>query len=167
MGSLKLGCKFFWPFFYREPSELTSINRRKSATNPEIASINVCQRPIFCDFPSVFCGNPHCRPSNWLPKKGAFRHNTRLKKGPGKLTPNKTIRENQAIHANLRIDSRESGRLRPFLLKSSRIILPWAQRMVAIRGAQPSARLSEEICLSEGSLRGSLRGFCGDSPLLL
>ena len=39
---------------------------------------------------------------------------------------------------------------------------------VTIRGAQPSARLSEEICLSEGSagvsqraLRGSLRGFCG------
>ena len=48
-------------------------------------------------------------------------------------------------------------------------------RRVTIRGAQPSARLSEEICLSEGSagvsqraLRGlsegsagSLRGFCG------
>ena len=40
-------------------------------------------------------------------------------------------------------------------------------RRVTIRGAQPSARLSEEICLSEGSagvsqraLRGSLRGFC-------
>ena len=39
---------------------------------------------------------------------------------------------------------------------------------VTIRGAQPSARLSEEICLSEGSagvaqraLRGSLRGFAG------
>ena len=33
--------------------------------------------------------------------------------------------------------------------------------------AQPSARLSGEICLSEGSqgpLRGSLRGFCGVSP---
>ena len=43
-------------------------------------------------------------------------------------------------------------------------------RRVTIRGAQPSARLSEEICLSEGSagvsqraLRGSLRGFCGVS----
>ena len=48
-------------------------------------------------------------------------------------------------------------------------------RRVTIRGAQPSARFSEEICLSEGSagvspkvLRGlsegsagSLRGFCG------
>ena len=39
---------------------------------------------------------------------------------------------------------------------------------VSIRGAQPSARLSEESCLSEGSagvsqsaLRGSLRGFAG------
>ena len=39
---------------------------------------------------------------------------------------------------------------------------------VTIRGAQPSARLSEETCLSEGSagvsqkaLWGSLRGFCG------
>ena len=41
-------------------------------------------------------------------------------------------------------------------------------RTVTIWGAQPSARLSEEICLSEGSagvcqraLRGSLRGSCG------
>ena len=41
-------------------------------------------------------------------------------------------------------------------------------RRVTMRVAQPSARLSEEICLSEGSagvsqraLRGSLRGFCG------
>ena len=40
-------------------------------------------------------------------------------------------------------------------------------RRVTIRGAKPSARLSEEICLSEGSAgvsqraRGSLRGFCG------
>ena len=41
-------------------------------------------------------------------------------------------------------------------------------RRVTTRGAQPSARLSEEICLSEGSagvsqrvLGGSLRGFCG------
>ena len=43
-------------------------------------------------------------------------------------------------------------------------------RRVAIRGAQPSARLCEEICLSEGSAgglskgsAGSLRGFCGVS----
>ena len=40
---------------------------------------------------------------------------------------------------------------------------------VTIRGPQPSARLSEEICLSEGSAgvsegsAGSLRGFCGVS----
>ena len=41
-------------------------------------------------------------------------------------------------------------------------------RRVTIRGAQPSARLSEEVCLSEGSagvfqraLRGSFRGLCG------
>ena len=33
-------------------------------------------------------------------------------------------------------------------------------RRVTIQVAQPSARLSEEICLSEGSA-GSLRGFCG------
>ena len=39
---------------------------------------------------------------------------------------------------------------------------------LSIRGAQPSSRLSEEICLSEGSpgvsprvVRGSLRGFYG------
>ena len=37
---------------------------------------------------------------------------------------------------------------------------------VTIRGARPSARLSEEICLSEGSA-GSLRGFCGVSPRVL
>ena len=36
-------------------------------------------------------------------------------------------------------------------------------RRVTIWGAQPSARLSEEICLSEGS-PGSLRGLCGVSP---
>ena len=41
-------------------------------------------------------------------------------------------------------------------------------RRVTTQGAQPSGRLSEESCLSEGSvrvsqraLRGSLRGFCG------
>ena len=37
-------------------------------------------------------------------------------------------------------------------------------RRVTIQGAQPSARLSEEICLSKGSqgpLRGSLRGSAG------
>ena len=40
---------------------------------------------------------------------------------------------------------------------------------VTIRGAQPSARLSEESCLSEhsqGPLRGSFRGFCGVSARL-
>ena len=35
-------CKIPWPFFSRKPPALTSINRRKSAINPEIASINVC-----------------------------------------------------------------------------------------------------------------------------
>ena len=36
------GCKIPWPFFSRKPPALTSIDRRKSVTNPEIASINVC-----------------------------------------------------------------------------------------------------------------------------
>ena len=39
-------------------------------------------------------------------------------------------------------------------------------RRATIQGAQPSARLSEENCLSErsqGPLTGSLRGFCGVS----
>ena len=43
-------------------------------------------------------------------------------------------------------------------------------RRVTIRGAQPSARLSKEICLSEGSARVSprvLRGSAGFSPELL
>ena len=39
-------------------------------------------------------------------------------------------------------------------------------RRVTIRGAQPSTRLSEEICLSE-ALGGSLRGLCGVSPRVL
>ena len=38
----KLRCKIPWPFFSRKPPALTSINRRKSAINPEIASTNVC-----------------------------------------------------------------------------------------------------------------------------
>ena len=44
---------------------------------------------------------------------------------------------------------------------------PLKFRRVTIRGAQPSARLSEEICLSEGSAGVSPRalrafaGFCG------
>ena len=45
---------------------------------------------------------------------------------------------------------------------------------VTILGAQCAARLSEEICLSEGSagvsqraLRGSLQGFCGVSARVL
>ena len=44
--------------------------------------------------------------------------------------------------------------------------MPLRFRRFTIQGAQPSARLSEEICLSEGSqgpLRGPLRGFCGVS----
>ena len=36
-----LGVKFPGPFFSPKPPALTSINRRKSAINPEIASINV------------------------------------------------------------------------------------------------------------------------------
>ena len=34
--------KIPWPFFNPKPPALTSINRRKSTTNPGIASINVC-----------------------------------------------------------------------------------------------------------------------------
>ena len=41
-GSAKnLGVKIPWPFFSPKTPALTSINRRKSAINPEIASINV------------------------------------------------------------------------------------------------------------------------------
>ena len=47
----------------------------------------------------------------------------------------------------------ENGTICPFVLKF---------RRVTIRGAQPSARLSEEICPSKGSA-GSLRGLCGGS----
>ena len=41
-AKVDIGCKISWPFFSRKPPALTSINRRKSAINPEIASINVC-----------------------------------------------------------------------------------------------------------------------------
>ena len=37
-----IGCKISWPFSSRKPPALTSTNRRKSATNPEITSVNVC-----------------------------------------------------------------------------------------------------------------------------
>ena len=65
-------CKIPWPLFSRKHPALTSINRRKSAINPEIASINVCWGPILCDFHSFFCGNPHCPPSNRHLQYGLF-----------------------------------------------------------------------------------------------
>ena len=50
-GSVR--CKIPRPFFSRKPPALTLINRGKSTIDPEMTSINVCYRPIFCDFPSV------------------------------------------------------------------------------------------------------------------
>ena len=47
------GWKTAWPFFSRKPPALTSINQGKSATNPEIASINVCSCLIVCNFPTL------------------------------------------------------------------------------------------------------------------
>ena len=57
--------------------------QRKSAINPEIASIN-------CEFPSVFCGNPHCPPSNWHPQCGLSAQFP-AKKWPGNWTPKEWI----------------------------------------------------------------------------
>ena len=42
LATAKVGCKIPCPFYSRKPPALTSINRRKSAIDPEIASINVC-----------------------------------------------------------------------------------------------------------------------------
>ena len=39
--TMDVRCKIPWPFFSPKPPPLTSINRRKLAINPEIASINV------------------------------------------------------------------------------------------------------------------------------
>ena len=39
--------------------------------------------PYFLQFFLLFCGNPHCPPSNWHLKRSALRHNSRLKKGQG------------------------------------------------------------------------------------
>ena len=58
--------------------------------------------------------------------------------------------------------------LLPCRSKHDRCILKF--RRVTIRGAQPSARLSEEICLSEGSAgvsQRALRGLSGVSPRVL
>ena len=88
----RVGCQIPWPFFSRKPetSALTSINRRKSVINPEIASINVCQRPVFCDFPSfsmeiltapLQIGTPHVGFSAQFPAKNS----------PGNLTPDKRV----------------------------------------------------------------------------
>ena len=72
--------KIPWPGFSRCYPALTSINRRKSAIKPELASINVCYRPIFCDFPSVFCGNPHSPPFKLAPTPWSFGFSS--KRGP-------------------------------------------------------------------------------------
>ena len=60
------------------------------------------------------------------------------------------------VHPRLRKNT--SPKSRKNSRSQSSLILKF--RRVTIRGAQPSARRSEEICLSEGSA-GSLRGLCG------
>ena len=78
-------CNIPWPFLSRKPpGSMSSINCRKSAINPKIASVNVCQRPIFCDFPSfsveIVTAPP---PFRSTPTRWTFRHNFRQKKGQG------------------------------------------------------------------------------------
>ena len=48
-----VGFKIPWHFLSWRPPAFRSINRRKSATNPELASINVCWRQTFCNFPTL------------------------------------------------------------------------------------------------------------------
>ena len=80
-----------------------------------------------------------------------------LKEFFGAASPQRTHRDRAQRERERDTErKRERGLQNPFL----------KFRRVTIRGAQPSARLSEEICLSEGSqghLRGSLKGFCGVS----
>ena len=83
IDNLQVGCKIPWPFFSRKPPALTSIGRRISVINPEIASINVCEHPIFCDFPSFFMEIHTASPLKLAPTMWAFRHNSRLKQGQG------------------------------------------------------------------------------------
>ena len=86
-----LGCQLPWPFFSRKPPALTLIDRRKSVINPKIASINVCYRPIFCDFLSFSMEILTATPSNWHPQYGLFG-TIPGQKGPGNLTP-KIVKE--------------------------------------------------------------------------
>ena len=79
-----LGVKFPGPFLAGTLLQLTSINCRKWVTNPEIASINVCWRPIFCDFSSF-------SPFQIGAHKMDFSAQFPAKKGPGNLTPNEGI----------------------------------------------------------------------------
>ena len=85
-----------WSIFSRKPLALTSIN---SAANPELASTDVCQRPIFCNFPPSPCRSfpPSLRrsslPPPWYshPHKG-FSAQCPDKKGPGDVTPKFEVR---------------------------------------------------------------------------
>ena len=45
-----IGCKISWPFFVQKPPALTSIDRRKSVINHEIASNSLA---LFC--PETSC----------------------------------------------------------------------------------------------------------------
>ena len=55
-----------------KPTWRRTHQNRKSTINPEIMSINVCQRPIFCDFPSVSAEIRTAPPSDWHPRYGLF-----------------------------------------------------------------------------------------------
>ena len=99
-GSLRLGVKFPGPFFGQESPALTSINRRESAVNAEIASINVWQRPIFCDVPSFPTDIPDCPPFTLAPTRRGFSARFLVNKGPGNLTPKIGLLEGQSDSAN-------------------------------------------------------------------
>ena len=88
-----LRCEIPWPVFSRKPPALTSINRKKSTINPEIASIDVCKGPIFRGFPSVSADilTAPLQFEIWHPQYGLFG-TIPAKKGPGNLTPEVLIR---------------------------------------------------------------------------
>ena len=76
-------CKIPWPFFSRKPPALTSKNRRKSAINPEIASVKVLFSANFPPFSVEILAAPLQIGTHKNGSSAQFPAN----KGPGNLTP--------------------------------------------------------------------------------
>ena len=73
-----------------------SVCNFSNLINPEIASSNVCQRPMFCDFPP-FLWTSSLPPFKLAPTIWAFRHNSRLTKDQGISHLNGGCRSDETI----------------------------------------------------------------------